>query len=246
MFERIVSVRPVGKRKTYDLEINSTDHNYFANNICVSNSHSLSYSLLAYQTMYMSTTFPGHWYASVLNESPGKLSEVIEEIKKRTKEENLGIRFSPPQLGNFYNLYTFVPDEKGNPYDGVIYIGLRHIKGFGVKAMPQMESLIGREFQKIEEVLDFIKENKLNAINKTALLAMANIGMFEEICPNRARARYCCPDKADNRNYPAHCILRSRFVKKVSESLNQDRIDRHRVPMLKSTIASDYPQKVTI
>lgn len=152
-------------------------------------SHSLNYSLLAYQTMYMSVKFPGYWYTEVLNENPGKLENVMQEIKNRSKLDNLKIKFSPPQLGNFFTDYTFVPEEKGNPYDGTIYIGLRHIKGFGEKAMPQMEQLVGQSFENIDDFLNHIKENKLNAINKTALLAMANIGMFSELGLTREKAR---------------------------------------------------------
>lgn len=152
-------------------------------------SHSLNYSLLAYQTMYMSVKFPGYWYAEVLNENPGKLENVMQEIKSRSKIDNLRIKFSPPQLGNFFTDYTFVPDENGNPYDGTIYIGLRHIKGFGEKALPQMTQLVGQSFNNIDDFLSYIKENKLNAINKTALLAMANIGMFSELGLTREKAR---------------------------------------------------------
>jgi DNA polymerase III subunit alpha len=152
-------------------------------------SHAISYSLLAYQTMYMSVMYPGYWYTSVLNESPKKLENVMIEIRNRVKEKDVNIQFAPAKLGNFYSDFTFVPHEEKNPFEGTIYVGLRHIKGFGDSAMEQMKQLEGTSFNKFEEFMKFLKDNKLNAVNKRALLTMANIDMFSELKISREDAR---------------------------------------------------------
>lgn len=66
-FEEIIEIEEIGEVETYDLEIDSEHHNFYANDICVSNSHSLSYSYLAMQTLYLKHYYPSEFYASLLN-----------------------------------------------------------------------------------------------------------------------------------------------------------------------------------
>jgi DNA polymerase III alpha subunit len=66
-FEEIVEFEEIGEVETYDLEIDSKYHNFYANGVCVSNSHSLSYSYLAMQTLYLKHYYPTEFYTALLN-----------------------------------------------------------------------------------------------------------------------------------------------------------------------------------
>jgi DNA polymerase III subunit alpha len=147
-------------------------------------SHSFSYSILAFQTMFMSTYFPGYWYTSVLNESFDKLGNIIKQIKER----GLKIKIVPPQLSNLYENCMFKMDEQ-DPSCGIIYIGLSQVKGIGEKAAIALNTLFDVKFKKFDTFIDYLAENKLSAINKRALLTMANIGMFDSFGLTRQEAR---------------------------------------------------------
>jgi DNA polymerase III subunit alpha len=147
-------------------------------------SHSASYATLAFQTMFMSTYFPGYWYAAVLNQSFDKLENIIKEIQNR----NLNIKILPPQLSNLYESCVFKMDEK-DPNTGIIYIGLSRVKGIGEKAAAALSKLFDIKFRKFDTFIDYLIENKLSVINKRALLTMINIGMFDNFSLTRREAR---------------------------------------------------------
>lgn len=62
MFERINKIEYIGEKETMDLEIDSKFHNFYANDICVSNSHSFAYSVLALRTLYLKRYYPIEFY----------------------------------------------------------------------------------------------------------------------------------------------------------------------------------------
>ena len=148
-------------------------------------SHSFSYAALAFQTMFMSTYFPGYWYASVLNESFGKLGNIVEQLKERA----LKIKVVQPQLSNLYENCKFIINDNKDPNVGTIYIGLSRVKGIGDKAASALNTLFDIKFKSFDEFINHLTENKLTAINKRALITMANIGMFDSFKLSRQEAR---------------------------------------------------------
>ncbi|MFA5652466.1 MAG: hypothetical protein WC933_03825, partial [Candidatus Paceibacterota bacterium] len=66
-FEKIIEIEEIGEVETYDLEIDSEFHNYYANDVCVSNSHSVSYSYITAQTLFLKHYYPTEFYVALLN-----------------------------------------------------------------------------------------------------------------------------------------------------------------------------------
>lgn len=122
----IVSIEYVGVEDTYDVEMDTPDHNWIANDFVVSNSHGVSYALIAYKTAYAKTHYPLEFFKSMLANSDGK-QDSLEEIQELVHEARyFGIEVKPPSLKNL-NMDFEVKD-------GIITFGLAHIKGVGKTA----------------------------------------------------------------------------------------------------------------
>lgn len=68
-WDRIVEIEAVGRRETYDLQVEG-NHNFLANNLVVHNSHSASFALLAYDSAWLKCHEPAAFTAALLNSQP--------------------------------------------------------------------------------------------------------------------------------------------------------------------------------
>jgi DNA polymerase-3 subunit alpha len=121
--QRIVSVRKIGIINTKDIEVNSPNHRYYANNIVVSNSHAVSYAMNAYLSAYTKAHFPKIFFASYLKFAKDKI-DPQDEIKALVQNANeMDIVIHTPDL-RILNKNFVLKENK-------IYFGLTDIKGFG-------------------------------------------------------------------------------------------------------------------
>ena len=96
--QRIQSVKKIGKRPCLDLEVNSKDHNFYANGIVTSNSHSISYAYNAAQTVYLKVNYPTQFYLTLLRFTKDE-QDPIGEIAKICQELSLfNIKLLPPHI----------------------------------------------------------------------------------------------------------------------------------------------------
>lgn len=94
----IKSIRSLGIKDTLDFEVNHKDHNFYAEDIVVSNSHSVATSLLSSLTVYLKYKYPVQFFAACLNNSK-ELAEPIEEIRLIQKELfHFGVKILPPHI----------------------------------------------------------------------------------------------------------------------------------------------------
>ncbi|HEY2677722.1 MAG TPA: error-prone DNA polymerase [Steroidobacteraceae bacterium] len=68
-WDRIVEIEHIGKRETYDLQIEG-DHNFLANHFVVHNSHSASFALLVYTSAWLKHYEPAAFCAALINSQP--------------------------------------------------------------------------------------------------------------------------------------------------------------------------------
>lgn len=125
----------IGEIDTLDLEIDSTDHNYYANNICVSNSHSVSYSYVAMQTLFLKHYYPTEFYCALLNH-PKTSSDKDKEARWLSSAlmaaMSKGIEIVQPNRKS--NLeWTIIDDKK-------IAMGYSSINGLGEVAYKELKS----------------------------------------------------------------------------------------------------------
>lgn len=123
---KVVSVEYVGEEMTYDVEIDSEEHNFFANGICSHNSHSLAYAIIAYRGAFLKTFFPDCFLASVSQIKPKmKQEDKIPDYLSEARQH--GVRLLPPNV-NWSDVGFSVPQ----PHE--ISYGLERIKGVGAAA----------------------------------------------------------------------------------------------------------------
>lgn len=128
--------RCVGKHRTIDIEVDNRSHTFFANGISVSNSHSVSYGAIGYDTAYLKIHFPLQFFTEWLRFSADKIDPDIEKMELIEEAKKFDIKVNPPRIE--YKQYHFEHNGKE------IFFGLTDIKGIG-------ESNLEKLFKTIDE-----------------------------------------------------------------------------------------------
>lgn len=180
-YDGITQMCEVGMVDTYDLEIDSEDHNFYANGVCVSNSHSVSYAYLAMQTLFLKHYYPTEFYTSLLNHA--KTSGKPEEIKQWITSSIIsamarGITIKPPSRKSGWN-WKMTGDNE-------ISMGFSAIKGFGDIAYQELVSLLKDRGRKFEEISKYgFLELPLAKFSKATFEAALKAGVFDDWSPSR-------------------------------------------------------------
>lgn len=136
-------------------------------------SHAVAYSVIAYQTAYLSCHYPVEFLTACMNLDIGdtdKLSFYKHEITKR------GIKILPPDINE--------SDAYFKPENGSIRYALGAIKGVGIEATKLMVEE-RRKNGKFKDVFDFAKRCSTKVVNKKHLEGLAKAGAFDSIASNR-------------------------------------------------------------
>lgn len=180
-FEEIISVEEIGEVETYDLEIDSEFHNYYANDICVSNSHSTAYAYLAMQTLYLKHYYPTEFYTALLNHpktSGGKEKEKAWLAAAIASAMSKGIKISPPSRKSGWN-WTMTGEKE-------ISMGFSGINGLGDVAYNELIELLkqrGKTLQTIS-ISEFF-DLPFSKFNKKAFESCVKAGVFDEWSESR-------------------------------------------------------------
>lgn len=168
---RIVSIVPCGAEMVYDVEIDSDEHNFFANGICSHNSsHSLAYALIAYRGAFLKTFFPDCFLSSVSQIKPqmkgkDKIPDYLNEARQ------LGVELRPPHV-NWSDIGFSVPEPH------VIAYGLERIKGVGAAAQTIVDER--HAHGEFTDITDFCCRVP-RTVTKTALKALVSAGALDNL-----------------------------------------------------------------
>lgn len=134
-------------------------------------SHALSYAILAYQSMWLATYYPGEWYASILTHAPGDIT--LQRIMSTLRKRKLTISIAPPRVNNVYIGYRFDADKN------IIFIGIDKVKGIGPKAAEELLKIT----DKITSFKQFYanKQYSKRVVNKKVVLNLISIGFFDDV-----------------------------------------------------------------
>ena len=151
--QKIKIIKKLGKQETIDLEVNSEDHNFFADGVVVSNSHSASYSVLTAYTIYLKFKYPQFFLKNclVMSKNEQKPQECIGKIIRELP--HFGIEILPPSLRK--KNIDFEVEGKD------IRVGLSSIKGVSDKALEKLSDFNINE--------DSDKFSLFNAANEAGL-----------------------------------------------------------------------------
>jgi len=131
---KVRRVSKVGIRPTKDIEVNSSEHLFYANGIATSNSHSVSYAINGYLSAFAKAHFPKVFFASYLRFAKDKIDPQMEikELVQNALEMNIDIR--PPDIRNL-NRHFILKNNK-------VYFGLTDIKGVGGSVFDKLIKLV--------------------------------------------------------------------------------------------------------
>jgi DNA-directed DNA polymerase III PolC len=174
-FESIVSIECIGDHETMDLEIDSEFHNFYANDICVSNSHSVSYSYITAQTLFLRHYYPAEFYTALLNHQKSNSdkdkerrwlsSAILAALSK-------GINIIPPTRKSKWE-WTMIDDK-------TIAMGLSGIDGLGDKAYQELQEARLENMTK-EDFFSY----KFSKFNKRSFENCVKAGLFDDWSQSR-------------------------------------------------------------
>lgn len=161
----IVSIEYAGVKETYDVEMDSEGHNFFANGICSHNSHSLAYATVSYWTAWMKAHHLVEYYAACLGTvGSDKAQEYMADLRRR------GCRVVPPLLESLSKGYAVIDDR-------TISYGLVNIAGMGGVAIDGVMACAP-----YDGFSDFVDRSGLN---RSQIEKMINGGVFRKVYPDR-------------------------------------------------------------
>lgn len=137
-------------------------------------SHSVAYSVVAYQTAWLKAHHPAEFMAATISAEIGDTDYVVKLIDECRK---MRLRVLPPDVNE--SAVRFVVTPEG------IRFGLSAIKNVGVSAV---ESIIAKrgEGGGYASLFDFCSRVDLRLVNKKTIEALIQAGAFDSVTPDRA------------------------------------------------------------
>ncbi len=136
-------------------------------------SHSASYAVLSFQTAYLKTYYPEHFYASLMSsektdgDGQDSISKYIAECK------HLGINILPPDINNSGDNFTVVNNS--------INYRITTVKHVGDSAINAIISM-----RPIKNFEDFLNRREKQFLKKNVIISLIKAGCFDFDNPNRA------------------------------------------------------------
>lgn len=131
-------------------------------------SHSVAYSILAFQTAWLKAYYPAEFLAanmtSELNDQK-KIVALIEEAKK------LGVEVAPPDVNRSFGKFTVRNNQ--------IYFGMAGVKNVGLAAVDSVVE--ARKDGDFTSIFDFAARVNTRLVNKRAFEALICSGAFDTI-----------------------------------------------------------------
>lgn len=142
-------------------------------------SHSVAYSVLAYQTAYLKAHYPAEFMAATMSTEIGNTDYVVQLIEECRRMQ---IQVLPPDVNE--SSVQFVVKSDG------IRFGLSAVKNVGVSAV---ENIIKtrQEHGRFENFFDFCRRVDLRLVNKKTLEGLIQSGAFDSVNPNRSQLFEC-------------------------------------------------------
>ncbi len=138
-------------------------------------SHSVAYSILAYQTAFLKAHYPAEYMAATLTSEMADTDKIVVLIDDCRK---MGIDVLPPDVNE--SGVSFGVTAKG------IRFGLSAIKNVGVGAVEQIVKARG-EKGRFHDLFDFCSRVDLRAVTKKTIESLVLAGAFDSLHGNRAQ-----------------------------------------------------------
>ena len=167
----ILKKRYVGKFQTYDIEVDSNDHQFYLNNgILTSNSHAVAYAIDSYQSAYLLTYYPEEWLCSYIESNSG-ISD--KQFKAISEAKSLGYNVVDIDINYASDEWQILPNKTFMP-------SFLTVKGIGEIAVEEI--LKNRPYSSIYDFLwnpDGSWKHK--KVNKKILDILTKIEAFDSL-----------------------------------------------------------------
>jgi DNA polymerase-3 subunit alpha len=166
----------IGERPTLDLEVAHKDHNFYAEGVVVSNSHSSCYAKVTAYTLYLKANHPLQFYLALLNMARHEANShtVIAEIEKEMRSQ--GYHLLPP---SFMQPHPNVFSIEGTDS---IRFALNLIRGVSDKSMEKLQTFL-------DVTTSSVKENAGQPMSKFAVFqALKGVGLHIGIVSSLVQA----------------------------------------------------------
>lgn len=96
--QRIRSIKPLGRKRSLDFRVGHPDHNFYAEGVVVSNSHSSAYAMITAWTLYLKANHPLQFYLALLRMARHEQAphEVVQQIEQEMRMT--GFTLLPPHF----------------------------------------------------------------------------------------------------------------------------------------------------
>ncbi|HEX2964436.1 MAG TPA: DNA polymerase III subunit alpha, partial [Syntrophorhabdaceae bacterium] len=148
-------------------------------------SHSTAYGLIAYQTAYLKSHYPVHYFAAMLT---NEVNDTDKMIKYITECRESGIEILPPDINKSAKEFTIV--------DNKIRFGLSGVKNVGDAAIDNILQVRGEigEFNSFAHFMNTVDSRKSN---KKVLESLAKGGCFDSLGLKRSQIFHLIREKSD-------------------------------------------------
>src|ERR1043165_4731684 len=139
--------------------------------------HSVAYAYLAFQTGYLKSHYPEHFYAAVLSNEVDDTAKVFRYTKEMRGQ---GIALLPPDVNESQVGFT--------PLSGAIRYGFAAIKGIGLTSVNSITK--AREQGAFKSLFDFCERLEDGGINKRVLEGLVCSGAFDSLKPQESTTNH--------------------------------------------------------
>jgi DNA polymerase-3 subunit alpha len=138
-------------------------------------SHSVAYTLIAYQTAYLKAHFPVQFMAALLTQDMGNQDKTIKNIAEC---RDMGIPILPPDINQSQTDFSVV--------EGAIRFGLGAVKNVGIKAVESIIEERNREGP-FHDLQSFCRRIDGTKVNRRVMEGLIQCGAFDSTGIERSR-----------------------------------------------------------
>lgn len=174
--QSVRNIKSIGVKKTLDFQVDHKDHNFYAEGIVVSNSHSVAYSILTAISVYCKFNYPQQFFLEAFRMSQKKQNPFEQISLIQPELPYFGIKLLPPDLIKSNMDFQLEGDD--------IRYGLSAIKGVAAKALEKLQYFLDKDKTNKFQVFHAAKETGLNIGVVSALIQS---GCLESLGKDRPR-----------------------------------------------------------
>jgi len=167
--------------KCYDLEVDSDDHLYLlSNGIVTSNSHSVAYGAITYQTAFLKTYYPTEFMCSLLTSAANTSDDKLNDVSRKLKSEYRNFNINKPDINSSFKTYFPINDFE-------VVAPLFSLKGVGKKVSDvvvearEKISITGKNFVSVDQFFRTVNSGEKTMVAAGLAETLLEAGVFRSL-----------------------------------------------------------------